>query len=145
MTSANQRESPLRPNIRENSREFVDEQGRKMKTVRSMVLVSNDPLSQARGAQAVYQRLEQEIAAHGLTDEISLMTVDDVGRHDTVPMVIIYPEGVIYGPVKTDDVAMLVEEHLSKGRIASGLLAPAHELTGRIAWLSARTGTLPAG
>ncbi|HEY4721454.1 MAG TPA: (2Fe-2S) ferredoxin domain-containing protein, partial [Anaerolineae bacterium] len=63
-----------------------------MKTVRSMVLVSNDPLSQARGAQAVYQRLEQEIAAHGLTDEISLMTVDDVGRHDTVPMVIIYPE-----------------------------------------------------
>ena len=38
----------------------------------------------------------------------------------------------------------LVEEHLYKGRVAAGLQAPARELTGRIAWLSARKGTLPA-
>ncbi len=38
----------------------------------------------------------------------------------------------------------LVEEHLYKGRIAAGLQASVRELSGRIAWLSARKGTLPA-
>jgi hypothetical protein len=58
-----------------------------------------------------------------------------------IPMVIVYPEAVIYGPVRPEDVHFLVEEHLYKGRIAAGLQAPLRELTGRIAWLSARKGT----
>ena len=70
--------------------------------------------------------------------------VGDVGRHDALPLVIVYPEAAIYGPVKTEDVHHLVEEHLYKGRIASELLASSRELSGRIAWLSARKGTLPA-
>jgi len=37
-----------------------------------------------------------------------------------------------------------VEEHLYKGRIVQELQAPARELTGKIAWLSNRKGTLPA-
>jgi NADP-reducing hydrogenase subunit HndC len=115
-----------------------------MKTKRSMVLVSSDSLSMERGASAVYERLEEEIKKFGLQDEISLTLVGDIGRHDAVPMVIVYPEAVIYGPVKPSDVPFLVEEHLYKGRIAAGLQAPAQELTGRIAWISARAGTLPA-
>jgi NADP-reducing hydrogenase subunit HndC len=115
-----------------------------MKTTRAMVLVSSDSLSLECGARAVFQKLEEEIKAFGLQDEISLTMVGDIGRHDAVPMVIIYPEAVIYGPVNPEDVHFLVEEHLYKGRIAAGLQAPAHELTGRIAWISARAGTLPA-
>lgn len=115
-----------------------------MKAIRSMVLVSSDPLSLERGAKEVYQTLQQEIKSFGLQDEISLTMVGDVGRHDASPLIIIYPEAVIYGPVKKDDVHFLVEEHLYKGRIASGLQAPARELSGRIAWLSARKGTMPA-
>ena len=57
---------------------------------------------------------------------------------------IVYPEAVIYGPVRPEDVHFLVEEHLYKGRIAAGLQASVRELSGRIAWLSARKGTLPA-
>ena len=115
-----------------------------MKKTRAMVLVSSDSLSLERGARAVYQKLEDEIKAFGLQDEISLTMVGDIGRHDAVPMVIVYPEAVIYGPVHPEDVHFLVEEHLYKGRIAAGLQAPMHELTGRIAWISARAGTLPA-
>ena len=59
-------------------------------------------------------------------------------------MVIVYPEAVIYGPVTPEDTRFLVEEHLVKGRVAAGLQASARELSGRIAWLSARRGTLPA-
>ena len=61
-----------------------------------------------------------------------------------LPLVAVYPEAVIYGPVKPEDVHFLVEEHLYKGRVASTLLAAAKELTGRISWLQARKGTLPA-
>ena len=115
-----------------------------MKAIRSMVLVSSDPVSIERGANEIYQSLQQEIRSFGLEDEISLTMVGDVGRHDAAPLVIIYPEAVIYGPVKEKDVHFLVEEHLFKGRIAAGLQAPVRELTGKIAWLSARRGTLPA-
>ncbi|MCC7355755.1 MAG: NADH-quinone oxidoreductase subunit NuoF [Anaerolineae bacterium] len=115
-----------------------------MKPVRSMVLVSSDPESIQKGAQEVFQRLQQEVQAFGLEEEIAAAMVGDVGRHDAIPLLIVYPEAVIYGPVKPDDVRFLVEEHLLKGRIAAGLQAPARELSGRIAWLSARKGTLPA-
>jgi NADP-reducing hydrogenase subunit HndC len=115
-----------------------------MKAIRSMVLVSSDPESMARGAQEVFQRLQLEIDKFGLGDEISLSMMGDVGRHDALPMVVIYPEAVVYGPVAVQDVPFLVEEHLYKGRIAANLQASTRELSGRIAWLSARKGTLPA-
>jgi len=115
-----------------------------MTAVRSMVLVSSDPTSLERGAQQVFERIQEEVAAFGLQDEVSVSMVGDIGRHDAVPMVIVYPEAVVYGPVRVEDVHFLVEEHLYKGRIAAGLQASVRELSGRIAWISARKGTLPA-
>jgi len=109
-----------------------------------MVLVSSDVASLELGAKEIYQEFQQEIQSFGLKDEISLTMVGDIGRHDAVPLVIIYPEAVIYGPVSKESVHTIVEEHLYKGRIAVGLQAPVRELSGRIAWLSARKGTLPA-
>lgn len=115
-----------------------------MKTTRAMVLVSNDPLSLERGAQQVYLKLQEEIARLGLEHEISLSMVSDIGRQDAAPVVIVYPEAVIYGPVTPQAVPHLVEEHLYKGRIVNELRASTRELSGRIAWISARAGTLPA-
>ncbi len=115
-----------------------------MQVTRALVLVSSDRESMERGARQVFERLQQEIRATGLQDEVVVTMVGDVGRHDALPMVIVYPEAVIYGPVRPDDVPFLVEEHLLKGRIAAGLQASVRELSGRIAWLSARQGTLPA-
>mgnify|MGYP000684071796 CR=1 FL=1 len=115
-----------------------------METTRALVLVSSDRDSMERGAQEVFERLQNQVRATGLQDEVVVTMVGDVGRHDALPMVIVYPEAVIYGPVRPDDVPFLVEEHLLKGRIAAGLQASTRELSGRIAWLSARQGTLPA-
>jgi len=115
-----------------------------MKAIRSLVLVSTDPDSRRRGARKVFARLQAEIQKFGLADEISLSEVTDIGRHDAIPMVIVYPEAVAYGPVKVEDVPYLVEEHLYKGRVATDLLAPPREMSGRIAWLRSRKGTLPA-
>jgi NADP-reducing hydrogenase subunit HndC len=115
-----------------------------MKAYRSMVLVTSGPASLQHGAQELYQRLQEEIDAFGLADEISLTTVSDIGRIDAIPMVIVYPEAVLYGPVTPDQAHYLVEEHLYKGRIAEELRAPVREMSGPIAWLRARQGTLPA-
>ncbi|HEX7975320.1 MAG TPA: NADH-quinone oxidoreductase subunit NuoF [Anaerolineales bacterium] len=115
-----------------------------MKTIRSMVLVSSDPASMGHGAYRLHQRLQEEIVAFGLADEVALSMISDNGRHDAIPMVIVYPEAVVYGPVKPEDAHYLVEEHLYKGRVAEDLLAPVRELSGSIAWLRSRKGTLPA-
>jgi len=115
-----------------------------MKIKRSMVLVSNDPHSIEKGAEKVYQRISEEIKSFNLSDEISLSMVADIERSDASPMVIVYPEATVYGPVTPEDVHFLVEEHLYKGRIAARLQAPTRELSGKIAWLTAREGTLPA-
>ncbi|MHB8113182.1 MAG: NADH-quinone oxidoreductase subunit NuoF [Bellilinea sp.] len=115
-----------------------------MKTIRSMVLVSSDPISLQRGAQGVFDRLQAEIKTYGLDEEVSLAMIGDVGRHDALPLVIVYPEAAVYGPVTVEDVHTLVEEHLYKGRIAVDLQASNRELSGKIAWLNTRKGTLPA-
>jgi NADP-reducing hydrogenase subunit HndC len=115
-----------------------------MKIKRSMVLVSSDPHSIEKGADEIYKRLADEIKAFDLSDEISLSKVSDIDRVDASPLVIVYPEAVVYGPLAPDDVHFLVEEHLYKGRIASRLQAPTKELSGKIAWITARAGTLPA-
>ncbi|OJX47006.1 MAG: NADP oxidoreductase [Chloroflexi bacterium 44-23] len=115
-----------------------------MKMIRSMVLVSSDPVSMERGGQSVFDTLQSEIRRFGIQDEISVTQVGDVGRHDALPAVIVYPEAIVYGPVLPENVAFLVEEHLYKGRIADNLQATKKELTGKIAWLNARKGTMPA-
>ncbi|MDK2981062.1 MAG: NADP-reducing hydrogenase subunit HndC [Chloroflexota bacterium] len=115
-----------------------------MKIKRSMVLVSSDPHSIEKGAEEIYSRLADELKAFNLSDEISLSKVADIDRVDASPLVIVYPEAVVYGPLAPDDVHYLVEEHLYKGRIASRLQAPTKELSGKIAWITARAGTLPA-
>lgn len=115
-----------------------------MNAYRSMVLVSGDPESMARGAQRVYNALQEQINKFELQDEISLSMVSDIGRSDAAPLMIVYPEAVIYGPVNVNDIPHLVEEHLYKGRIVEEKRAPIHELSGKIAWLTSRKGTLPA-
>ena len=115
-----------------------------MKAVRSMILVSNDPESIVRGSEKIFTAFQQELQHYGLTDEVSLSMVGDLGYSFASPLVLIYPEAVVYGPINPTDVPFIVEEHLYKGRIVEEKRAPAHELSGRVAWLSARKGTLPA-
>ena len=115
-----------------------------MSKIRSLVLISSDTLSINRGALEVFERMKAEIKRLGLTEEVEISMIKDTGRHDIAPLVIIYPEAVVYGPILPENVPLLVEEHLLKGRIAMGLQAPQRELSGRIAWISARKGTLPA-
>jgi len=115
-----------------------------MKVTRSMVLVSSDPESLDRGALDVFSTLQKQITKFGMEEEISLSMISDIGKSVLSPLVLIYPDAVIYGSVTTKDVPKIVEEHLYKGRIVEEKQVSAYDLSGRVAWLSARKGTLPA-
>lgn len=115
-----------------------------MRRYRSMVLVSSDPESQRLGSPAILQRFQDLLRGYQLEDEVSTGQMADVARSDIRPFAIVYPEAVTYGPLKLTDVGRIVEEHLFKGRVVEELLAPTSELTGRVAWLNTRKGTLPA-
>jgi len=109
-----------------------------------MILVSNDPESNVRGSEEIFSTFQQQLRDYGLTDEVSLSMVSDLGYSYASPLVLIYPEAVVYGPISAADVPNIVEEHLYKGRIVEEKRAPAHRLSGKVAWLSSRKGTLPA-
>jgi NADP-reducing hydrogenase subunit HndC len=109
-----------------------------------MVLVSSDPESLDRGALDVFSTLQKQITKYGLEEEISLSMISDVSKHALSPLVLVYPDAVIYGPVTKEDVPRIVEEHLYKGRVVEEKQISAYDLSGRVAWLSARKGTLPA-
>ena len=115
-----------------------------MKAIRSMVLVSGDQESMNHGALEVFNALQQQLAVFGLEEEISLSMVNDVSKPGLDPLVLVYPDAVIYGAVAPEDVPHLVEEHLYKGRVVEEKQVSPYDLTGRIAWISARKGTLPA-
>jgi NADP-reducing hydrogenase subunit HndC len=114
-----------------------------MKAPRALVLVSNDPISLSFGSEEVFQALQAEIRARRLEEEIKVSTISDIAPRNDLPLVMIYPEGVVYGPVNADDVKVLVEEHLLKGQIVRSLVGRMHEPVGEIAWLRARSGVLP--
>jgi len=115
-----------------------------MKATRSMVLVSADPESMDRGALDIFTELQKQIRDFGLEEEIALSMVNDISKPGFDPLVLVYPDAVIYGPIKPGDVHQIVEEHLYKGRVVEEKQISAYNFTGRIAWLSARKGTLPA-
>ncbi len=122
---------------------MLSDKGQAVNTPRSLVLVSEGRAARGEAA-AVLQRLQGELQAHGLADAVATRLVGDVGARDGLPLVIVYPEAAAYGPVRPDDVPQLVAEHLGQGRIVEALRAPADVLAGRLGWLKARQGRLPA-
>ncbi len=115
-----------------------------MKTKRAMILVSNDPESIRLGANELIYNLNEALATYNLQDEVDVSTITDVNRSNVLPLVIVYPEATVYGPVAPSEARYLVEEHLYKGRVAANLVAPPKQLTGQIGSLRTHRGYNPA-
>src|SRR5512146_1960907 len=115
-----------------------------MKVLRSMVLVSADDTSLSRGAVDVFRAFLAEIDDAGLSNEVAVTTIRDAGIQADTPLVIVYPDAAVYGPVTVADVHAIVEEHLTKGNIVPSLLAMVHGPAPEIEWTRARRGALPA-
>src|SRR5512133_165310 len=93
-----------------------------MNLVRNHLLISIDAGTLMAGARAVEKALTDEIAKRGLSDEIAVLETGSIGATGQGVIIVVYPEGVYYGNVTTDDVPELVEEHLLKGRLVKRLI-----------------------
>ena len=76
----------------------------------------------ASGSLNVKKALVAELLKRGLAEEIKIVETGCNGFCAMGPIMVVYPEGVIYMQIKNDDIPELVEEHLVKGRILQRLL-----------------------
>jgi NADH:ubiquinone oxidoreductase subunit F (NADH-binding)/(2Fe-2S) ferredoxin len=93
-----------------------------MKAFRSHLLVCGGTGCQSSGSHKVKQALLEEIDKRGLTEEIKVVETGCNGFCALGPIMVVYPEGVIYVTLQPEDIPQLVEEHLIKGRILERLL-----------------------
>ncbi|MBN1474949.1 MAG: NADH-quinone oxidoreductase subunit NuoF, partial [Syntrophaceae bacterium] len=101
---------------------FSKEDMSSMKVFRSHLLICGGTGCQASGSLAVKQSLIEEIDKRGLSEEIKIVETGCNGFCALGPIMVVYPEGVIYIMLKPEDMPHLVEEHLIKGRVVEKFL-----------------------
>ena len=89
---------------------------------RSHVLVCGGTGCTSSGSQKIIERLQKEIYAAGLGDEVGVVKTGCFGLCALGPIMIVYPEGSFYSMVKEEDIPEIVQEHLLKGRVVKRLL-----------------------
>ncbi|OKP97482.1 NADH dehydrogenase [Paenibacillus sp. P46E] len=61
-------------------------------------------------------KLNQEIADHGIQEQVEVVRTGCFGLCELGPVVIVYPEGIFYSRVEVQDIPKLVEQHLLHGK-----------------------------
>ncbi len=89
---------------------------------RSHVLVCGGTGCTSSGSLRIIEKLEKEIAANGLSEEVGVVKTGCFGLCALGPIMIVYPEGTFYSMVREDDIPEIVSEHLLKGRVVRRLL-----------------------
>jgi len=87
-----------------------------MKVFRSHALVCGGTGCRASGSIAVKKALIDELNKRNLSEEIKVVETGCNGFCAMGPIMVVYPEGIIYMQIKTEDIPELVEEHFVKGR-----------------------------
>ncbi len=89
---------------------------------RSHILVCGGTGCTSSHSNEIIEKLESELAAKGLQDEIKVIKTGCFGLCALGPIMIVYPEGCFYSEVTVEDIPEIVEEHLLKGRMVTRLL-----------------------
>lgn len=93
-----------------------------MKVFRSHFLICGGTGCHSSGSINVKRALEQEIDKRGLSGEVKIVETGCNGFCALGPIIVVYPEGIVYLSAIPEDMPELVEEHLVKGRILERLL-----------------------
>ncbi|MEW6441988.1 MAG: FAD-dependent oxidoreductase [bacterium] len=88
---------------------------------RANVLICGGTGCTASGSEHVQKALQEEIVRRGLENEVRVIQTGCRGFCAMGPVIMVYPEGIFYCQVQKDDVPILVEETLVKGRIVERL------------------------
>ncbi len=89
---------------------------------RTHVLVCGGTGCTAGGCEQVIAALESEVKKAGLDQEVCVVKTGCHGLCELGPVMIVYPDDILYVMVKPEDAAEIVQEHLLKGRPVSRLI-----------------------
>lgn len=93
-----------------------------MDLYRAHVLVCSGTGCTSSQSPKVLESFETLLASRGLDHEVKVVRTGCFGLCAEGPVVVVYPEGVMYFRVSPSDVTEIVDEHLLKGRFVSRLM-----------------------
>lgn len=93
-----------------------------MKIFRIHALICAGGQCISAGGDSFENALKTEINKAGLQDEIQVVETGCMGSCEMGPMMVLYPEGIVYVRLKPEDAALIVSEHLLKGRPVEKLM-----------------------
>jgi len=88
---------------------------------RANVLICGGTGCTASASEGVQKVLQEEIVRRGLQEEVRVIQTGCRGFCAMGPVIMVYPEGIFYCQIQPDDVPLLVEETLIKGRVVERL------------------------
>jgi len=82
------------------------------------------------GEISVKESLESTLKEYALDEVVQVVETGCMGACDLGPIMVIYPEGIFYQKLNSENVKKIVEEHLLKGRVVKEFLytGPAGEV-----------------
>ena len=84
--------------------------------IRYHVLVCGGTGCTSANSAAIIERMEKELGERGLNQEIAVVQTGCFGLCGAGPIMIVYPDQVLYSMVEPDDIPEIIDEHLVKGR-----------------------------
>ena len=93
-----------------------------MKSFRTHLMLCAGTGCVSNASHRIKAALERELAKHNLQDEIAVIMTGCNGFCAQGPVMIVHPEGIFYQLLTEDDIPLLVEEHLLKGRPVKRLM-----------------------
>ena len=90
--------------------------------IRAHVLICGGTGCTSSGSKTLQEAFNNSLEKFGLTEEIKMVQTGCFGLCALGPIVIVYPDGTFYSRVTPEDVDVIVEEHLLKGRIVDRLV-----------------------
>ena len=95
-----------------------------MNLFRMHILIPVDEEAIQAGVFDVKRELESEIGKRNMQGEIKVLETGTVGAAGKGVVLIVYPDNIYYSNVRREDVEVIMEEHVVKGRVAKSI---AHE------------------
>ncbi len=81
------------------------------------------------GGESFESALKDELKKQGLAEEVQVVNTGCMGACDRGPLLVVYPEGVLYQKLRPEDAKTIVAEHFLKGRKVERLLWKQDETT----------------
>ena len=100
---------------------LTNEQTPNIERLRAEVLICGGTGCHSSNSHEVVAAMQGEVARRGLADEVRVVPTGCRGFCSMGPVMMIYPEGILYCQVQASDVAEVVEETLLKGRTVARL------------------------